>query len=303
MSTFCLFNAESLVGTYGKIMAHKDSLEFPDDVQTSKAAEDIIRQFLTDRTARLGFDGADSVKRHPFFKNEQWTFANIRHSVPPIVHEMSSDDDTRNFDEVDNEAPSENFPTPKAFAGNHLPFIGFTYSKDYQLMAAASAAADRPPPIPDRGVRSGRDSMSSTTGGGGGQGDVERLEELNNRLNKSSKELADANQREDEMRSELGRKEKDLALVRHEVKEMQRKAEVDLDLRKKAEAERAEIRKRLEDETNKRTREQNNNHHVAEKIANLEKEKRELSEKLKREMENAEKMKKNNNDASVAKVN
>ena len=48
---------------------------------------------------------------------------------------------------------------------------------------------------------------------------------------------------------------------------------------------------------------QNNNHHVAEKIANLEKEKRELSEKLKREMENAEKMKKNNNDASVAKVN
>ena len=37
---------------------------------------------------------------------------------------------------------------------------------------------------------------------------------------------------------------------------MQRKAEVDLDLRKKAEAERGEIRKRLEDETNKRTREQ-----------------------------------------------
>ena len=50
MSTFFLFNAESLVGTYGKIMAHKDSLEFPDDVQTSKAAEDIIRQFLTDRS-------------------------------------------------------------------------------------------------------------------------------------------------------------------------------------------------------------------------------------------------------------
>ena len=52
---------------------------------------------------------------------------------------------------------------------------------------------------------------------------MERLEELNNRLNKSSKELADANQREDEMRSELGRKEKDLALVKHELKEMQRK--------------------------------------------------------------------------------
>ena len=44
------FYAESLVGTYGKIMDHKNALEFPDDVQTSKAAEDIIRQFLTDRS-------------------------------------------------------------------------------------------------------------------------------------------------------------------------------------------------------------------------------------------------------------
>ena len=42
--------SESLVGTYGKIMDHKNALEFPDDVQTSKAAEDIIRQFLTDRS-------------------------------------------------------------------------------------------------------------------------------------------------------------------------------------------------------------------------------------------------------------
>ena len=42
------------------------------------------------------------------------------------------DDDTRNFDDVENDTPSEDFPTPKAFAGNHLPFVGFTYSKDYQ---------------------------------------------------------------------------------------------------------------------------------------------------------------------------
>lgn len=53
--------------------------------------------------------------------------------VPPVVPELSGDDDTRNFEEVDrDEAPEENFPVPKAFAGNHLPFVGFTYSKDYQ---------------------------------------------------------------------------------------------------------------------------------------------------------------------------
>ncbi len=62
------------------------------------------------------------------------------------------------------------------------------------------------------------------------------------------------------------------------------------------------MRKRLEDETNKRTREQNNNHHVAEKIAALEKERRELSERLKKESEATEKLKKANTELSVARA-
>jgi hypothetical protein len=50
-----------------------------------------------------------------------------------VVPDLSGDDDTSNFDDVENDdAPEENFPVPKAFAGNHLPFVGFTYSKDYQ---------------------------------------------------------------------------------------------------------------------------------------------------------------------------
>ena len=53
--------------------------------------------------------------------------------VPPVVPELSGDDDTSNFDEVDNEdTTEESFPPAKAFVGNHLPFVGFTYSKDYQ---------------------------------------------------------------------------------------------------------------------------------------------------------------------------
>jgi len=102
---------------------------------------------------RLGFNGAEEVKSHTFFKNDQWTFSSIRNGVPPIVHELSGDDDTRNFDDVENEAPSENFPTPKAFAGNHLPFVGFTYSKDYQLLTGVSSTSsedNKPPPLPNR---------------------------------------------------------------------------------------------------------------------------------------------------------
>ncbi len=43
------FYAESLVGTYGKIMDHKNALAFPNDVEVSHAAEDVMRRFLTDR--------------------------------------------------------------------------------------------------------------------------------------------------------------------------------------------------------------------------------------------------------------
>lgn len=52
-------------------------------------------------------------------------------AVPPVVPELSSDVDTSNFDEIEkDEAPEETFQPPKAFAGNHLPFIGFTYSRE-----------------------------------------------------------------------------------------------------------------------------------------------------------------------------
>lgn len=50
--------------------------------------------------------------------------------------ELSGDDDTSNFDDVEkDDSPEEDFPVPKTFAGNHLPFVGFTYSRDYQLLS------------------------------------------------------------------------------------------------------------------------------------------------------------------------
>ncbi|XP_059146852.1 rho-associated protein kinase 1-like [Physella acuta] len=127
------FYADSLVGTYGKIMDHKRSLNFPTDVEISENAKSLICAFLTDRTERLGRNGVDEIKRHPFFKNDTWTWENIRQTVPPVVPELSSDVDTSNFDDIEkDETPEETFQPPKAFAGNHLPFIGFTYSKGWK---------------------------------------------------------------------------------------------------------------------------------------------------------------------------
>uniref|UniRef100_A0A7N6B8T8 non-specific serine/threonine protein kinase n=1 Tax=Anabas testudineus TaxID=64144 RepID=A0A7N6B8T8_ANATE len=127
------FYADSLVGTYSKIMDHKNSLNFPDDVEISENAKNIICAFLTDREVRLGRNGVEEIKRHPFFKNDQWTFDTIRDTAAPVVPELSSDIDTSNFDEIeDDKGDVETFPTPKAFVGNQLPFVGFTYFKEDQ---------------------------------------------------------------------------------------------------------------------------------------------------------------------------
>merc|ERR1719495_1815199 len=292
------FYAESLVGTYGKIMDHQNALTFPDEVDMNANAEALIRAFLTDRNSRLGKNGVQEIKSHIFFSNDQWTYDTIRDCAPPVVPDLSSDDDTRNFEDVENDAPDENFPQPKAFAGNHLPFVGFTYSKDYQLLNST---------LQDSNKSRGR-STEVTDGGGGRHSFAEspavdrgRADDLAERLGKAIQQLGEANQRENEARTEFVRVERELALLRHEAKESNRKVEHEVESRRKAEQERTEIRKKLEDETNRRTKEQNNNQHVVEKISNLEKERAQLAERLKKEQESVEKLKKTVAELQVAR--
>ena len=45
----CLLNLLLLFFLLGKIMDHKNSLQFPDDIEISKDAKHLICSFLTDR--------------------------------------------------------------------------------------------------------------------------------------------------------------------------------------------------------------------------------------------------------------
>jgi len=47
------FYADSLVGTYGKIMDHKNSLSFPGEIEISQNAKSLICAFLADRSVHL----------------------------------------------------------------------------------------------------------------------------------------------------------------------------------------------------------------------------------------------------------
>ncbi|KAB5582172.1 hypothetical protein PHYPO_G00184120 [Pangasianodon hypophthalmus] len=229
------FYADSLVGTYSKIMDHKNSLNFPDDVEISKEAKNIICAFLTDREVRLGRNGVEEIKRHPFFKNDQWTFDTIRDTVAPVVPELSSDIDTSNFDDIeDDKGDVETFPTPKAFVGNQLPFVGFTYFKEDQLLNAFNSSSERPASI------KGEDSVML-------QKKIHSLEEqLNNemqakdelehkyrtssaRLDKIAKELEEEMSSRKALESSLRQLEREKALLQHKSVESHRKAESEAD--------------------------------------------------------------------------
>ena len=53
-------------------------------------------------------------------------------AVAPVVPELSSDIDTSNFDDIEKVKGGDTFPQPRAFVGNQLPFVGFTYFKEDQ---------------------------------------------------------------------------------------------------------------------------------------------------------------------------
>ncbi|XP_071545699.1 rho-associated protein kinase 1 isoform X1 [Panulirus ornatus] len=299
------FYADSLVGTYGKIMDHKNSLKFPEDVEISSEAKSLICGFLTDRLMRLGGKGIEEIKQHRFFINDQWTFDTIRECVPPVVPDLAGDDDTSNFDEVENEdTPDEIFPTPKAFVGNHLPFVGFTYSKDYRLLSTMDK------PDGKRNLNTLIWELLKTNDGTDASNQIavlsaelehhrNQVEELDSKYRVTLSQLDVLTRKEQERQQERRDLDRKLALLQHDLKEAQRKADNETESRRKLDGLYQEVKKKLEDEQNKRTRDLSSAQHANDKLNSLEKQLKEVQDKLKAESDANTRFRKQNAELSV----
>ncbi|XP_068198526.1 serine/threonine-protein kinase MRCK beta isoform X2 [Antennarius striatus] len=172
------FYAESLVETYGKIMNHEERFQFPSHAtNVSEDARDLIQRLLCSRERRLGLNGIADFKAHPFFAGIDWD--NIRATEAPYIPDVSSPTDTSNFDVDDDVLKNPEMGPPSlhtGFTGQHLPFVGFTYTTGSCFADGASIS------------RKGRGARQEVDGEGGGQ-EVEAFERRIRRLEQEKQEL------------------------------------------------------------------------------------------------------------------
>ncbi|KAM6275971.1 rho-associated protein kinase 1 [Spheniscus humboldti] len=297
------FYADSLVGTYSKIMNHKNSLTFPDDNEISKEAKNLICAFLTDREVRLGRNGVEEIKRHLFFKNDQWAWETLRDTVAPVVPDLSSDIDTSNFDDLEEDkGEEETFPIPKAFVGNQLPFVGFTYysNRRYLAVSAENSNDNRTGSSVDKSVVENMQKMI-----------YELEEQLHNemqlkdemeqkcrssniKLDKIMKELDEEGNQRKNLESTVSQIEKEKMVLQHKINDYQRKMEQENEKRRNVENEVSTLKDQMEDLKKISQHSQITN----EKITQLQKQLEEANDLLRTESDTAARLRKGNTEMS-----
>uniref|UniRef100_A0A8C8DSJ8 Rho-associated protein kinase 1 n=1 Tax=Oryzias sinensis TaxID=183150 RepID=A0A8C8DSJ8_9TELE len=277
------FYADSLVGTYSKIMNHKNALTFPDDSDISNDAKNLICAFLTDREVRLGRNGVDEIKRHPFFKNDQWTWENIRDTAAPVVPELSSDTDTSNFDDIEEDrGEEETFPIPKAFVGNQLPFVGFTYYSNQEKPTILESLQKRIHQLEEQllGEMQLKDELE------------QKCRASNTRIEKIVKELDEEANLRKNVEASMSLLEKDKMMLQHRFTEYQRKADQEAEKRRNLENEVSTLKEQLEDMKKISQNSQASN----DRIVQLQKQLEEANDMLRAESDTAARLRKNHSE-------
>ncbi|XP_073439146.1 serine/threonine-protein kinase LATS2 [Dendrobates tinctorius] len=98
------FLAPNPTETQLKVINWENTLHIPSQIKLSPEATDLISKLCCAAENRLGRNGADEIKAHPFFKSIDFS-SDIRRQPAPYVPKISHPMDTSNFDPVDEESP------------------------------------------------------------------------------------------------------------------------------------------------------------------------------------------------------
>ncbi|CAD8082349.1 unnamed protein product [Paramecium sonneborni] len=124
------FFSDDPSSTCQKIINWKKTLVIPPEAKLSPAATDLILRLMTDASNRLGVNGVNEIKAHPFFAGIDWK--NLRSKVSPYIPEIKSELDTRNFDKFEEQEPWVPQDSGKSIRKD-VNFIGYTFNREVEV--------------------------------------------------------------------------------------------------------------------------------------------------------------------------
>jgi serine/threonine kinase 38 len=131
--------------TCQKILHWKKTLAIPEEANLSEEAVDLIQKLINDPEKRLGRNGADEIKEHPFFDGFDWD--HVRESKAPFIPDVSNPASAEHFDNFEEEEPF--LPDKVEYTKNNKVkrpkkdpyFINFTYKGDVENEKAKYVSA------------------------------------------------------------------------------------------------------------------------------------------------------------------
>ncbi|TYH59688.1 hypothetical protein ES332_D08G238800v1 [Gossypium tomentosum] len=131
------FYSDDPMTTCRKIVNWKNHLKFPEEANLSSEAQDLINKLLCNVNQRLGSNGANEIKAHPWFEGVDWD--RIYQMDAAFIPEVNDELDTQNFEKFDeSENPvrkpsSKSGPWRKMLSSKDLNFVGYTY-KNFEIV-------------------------------------------------------------------------------------------------------------------------------------------------------------------------
>ena len=110
-----------------KVINWKKYLKLPSDIRISQEAEDLIFKMINSPKNRLGKNGANEIKSHPFFYGFNWD--NIRNIKPPFIPFLRNEYDTSYFDAFEIIEPFYP-PIKETFERNNVEYLDYSFKND-----------------------------------------------------------------------------------------------------------------------------------------------------------------------------